>query len=142
MNQDGYTCRVCQMDIWLPIANLGCSSLGLVDDARYPGRCILMLTEHAEQIGDLEPALASRFFEDARWCCRAIQRVTGAERVNLAVLGNKDPHLHFHLIPRPGADDPIRQRSPWEHPDAQNQMAEGRCEELISAIRATLPLCR
>jgi hypothetical protein len=43
---------------------------------------------------------------------RAIKRAMGAERMNVAQLGNEIGHVHFHLIPRFGAADPGDPRAP------------------------------
>jgi len=38
-----YRCATCGFELHHPIATLSVSALGLYDDARFPGRCILAL---------------------------------------------------------------------------------------------------
>jgi diadenosine tetraphosphate (Ap4A) HIT family hydrolase len=46
----------------------------------------------------------------------ALLKVTGAARINYAILGNAEPALHAHVIPR-YTDEPEAQRSshPWSY---------------------------
>jgi diadenosine tetraphosphate (Ap4A) HIT family hydrolase len=46
----------------------------------------------------------------------AVLRVTGAERINYEILGNIEPALHAHVIPR-SADEPTERRrvAVWFH---------------------------
>jgi diadenosine tetraphosphate (Ap4A) HIT family hydrolase len=41
---------------------------------------------------------------------------TGAERINYEILGNVEPALHAHVIPRHAAEDPeLRKKPVWLH---------------------------
>lgn len=92
------------------------SSVGLYDDARFPGRCLVVLDEHYEHLSDVPDDVANEFFRDVRQVGRAILRVTVADRVNYAALGNAEPHVHFHVIPRTVAGDPVPEQAPWATP--------------------------
>lgn len=111
-----YVCRSCGFDLWLPLVTLDVSTLGFYNDARFPGRCILALHEHYEDLSDVEGELLTRFVRDVRRAGAAIKTATRADHMNYAVLGNTMPHVHFHLIPRFLATDPVPLRPPWEHP--------------------------
>ena len=95
-----YTCDTCSFSVWRPIASLGVSYLGLYDDARFPGRAVLVLGRHAESLEQLGHDEANAFFSDLRLSGTAIRRALNADRINYALLGNIEPHLHWHLIPR------------------------------------------
>jgi diadenosine tetraphosphate (Ap4A) HIT family hydrolase len=133
-----YTCKECAFDVWLPIVELETSTLGLYDDVRFPGRCLLVYHEHVEHLTELTTAAACAFFEDARTAASAILGITGASRMNYAVLGNTEPHLHFHLIPRIVASDPVPTRPPWDHPEQRAPMEPQKIESLRSRLRAAL----
>lgn len=134
MAVDGYTCKDCSFDVWLPIRTLSTSTLGLYDDDRFPGRCILAYRDHVEDLTALDPGRACAFLEDARDAARAILAATGADRMNYAVLGNRDPHLHFHLIPRVPGTDPVPTEAPWKHPDARRPLPTGEVQQLRRSI--------
>lgn len=109
-------CQDCGFELWIPIADLRCSSIGLYDDARFPGRCLVMFHEHVEAQEELEGSILESWMLDLKTASSVIKKVTGAPRINLAILGNAEPHLHAHLIPRMPGGDPIPTRSPWDHP--------------------------
>jgi len=46
----------------------------------------------------------------------ALLEVTGAYRINYAILGNTDPALHAHIIPRYlGEPEAFRKGLPWSY---------------------------
>ena len=56
------------------------------------------------------------FLQDLTRLGDAVLKVTGAERINYAILGNLEPALHAHVIPR-YADEPeaLRTAHPWAY---------------------------
>lgn len=53
------------------------------------------------------------FMRDVRVAIAALRGFDRVERVNLAILGNRERHVHAHLIPRrPG--EPNVKRAPWD----------------------------
>lgn len=134
-----YACGTCGFDLWLPLVRLDVSTLGLYNDARFPGRSILALHDHYEDLSEVELGLLSRFVGDVRRAGTAIKAATGADRMNYAVLGNVAPHVHFHLIPRVLATDPVARRPPWEHPMPSSPLPIEEVERLSDAIVGLLP---
>jgi hypothetical protein len=52
----------------------------------------------------------------------ALIEVTGAYRINDAIVVNSDPYLHAHKIPRDAIEpESYRTRHPWSYPDATMQ---------------------
>ena len=131
-------CSTCGFELHHPICELPATTLGLYDDDRYPGRCILVLKKHREELETLDPAEAREFMEDMQRAARAIRAATGADRMNFALLGNAVPHLHAHLIPRIRRGDPVPNKSPWSHPDPARALEPEARAELVRAIREEL----
>ena len=131
-----YTCPQCELALWQPIARLTCSTLGLYDDVRFPGRCLLVFHKHVEDFAALDSQDTLAFIEDAKRAARAIQAATKAPRINYAILGNAEPHLHFHLVPRLDAEDPVPGKSPWNHPDEATPLPAATREKLVAKIAA------
>ena len=131
-----YKCLQCGFTLWHPIARFSCSTLGLYDDDRFPGRCLLALDRHFDDFAVLSPDETLAFAQDAQRAARAIRAATGAERINYAILGNVERHLHFHLIPRIGRTDAIPDKSPWLHPRDAEPLDRQTREHLISRIAA------
>jgi diadenosine tetraphosphate (Ap4A) HIT family hydrolase len=129
-----YACPTCGFELWLPLVRLDVSTLGLYNDARFPGRSILALHEHYDDLGDVEPDLLARFILDVRRSGRAIKTAARADRMNYAVLGNVEPHVHFHLIPRVRANDSVPNRPPWEHPLPVSPLPADKIDLLSRAI--------
>ena len=129
-----YSCQLCDFSLYLPIAELSCSVLGLYDDARFPGRCLLALSDHHEEFSELNSSLTKEFVKDMQVAARAIKRAVQATRMNYAILGNAAAHLHAHIIPRQAKDDPIPRKSPWSHPNATSPLDETTKRQIIEAI--------
>lgn len=106
-------CGVCDFALWLPVARLSAATVGLYDDARFPGRLIVSAHEHFEHLDDMAPSELGEFMAGVQRACRALRSLEGVERVNVAILGNREPHVHAHLIPR-RAGEPNSGKAPWD----------------------------
>jgi diadenosine tetraphosphate (Ap4A) HIT family hydrolase len=129
----GFRCEVCGFGVAQPLKKLRVAWLGCFDDARFPGRGVLVLERHAEHFSDLDEATATALALDVREAARAIRAATGAVRINYAMLGNVEPHVHVHVIPR-RADDPIPMRTPWEHPELETPLSPEAADQWKRAI--------
>ena len=67
-------------------------------------------------LNSLDGAARGQFLADMARLGDALLQVTGAARINYELLGNVEPALHAHLIPR-YADEPAvtRTRPVWLH---------------------------
>lgn len=90
-------------------------------DQRYRGRSLLVLRRHVEHIAELTAEEFAAFGEDMRRLSAAVARVSGAARMNHALLGNVVAHVHWHVIPRV-RDDPNWGAPPW--PVQQQRLAD------------------
>lgn len=140
MATDRWQCERCGFELYLPVDApvLGPSVLGLYDDARFPGRCILVYRRHVEHLESLPPDELSRLWQDAARVAGAIRRLTGAARVNYAVLGNATPHLHVHLIPRQPGQEELPTRPPWNDPRPLAGLPPGETARLGASLARLL----
>jgi diadenosine tetraphosphate (Ap4A) HIT family hydrolase len=97
-DEDG--CRVCEFTLRLPVAAMVVSDVGLYDDARYLGRLLVSAHEHYDHLDEMPDGVLVAFMRDVRAAMAALRGFDQVERVNLAILGNGDRHVHAHLIPR------------------------------------------
>lgn len=132
------SCPTCGFKLWLPVARLQVATLGLYDDARFPGRALLVFDDHVEHLEDLPFERARAFFEDARTAARAIKLVASSPRVNYAILGNTEPHLHRHLIPRQPRSEPAPERPPWEDPRLRTPLGADGVTRFVERLRTAL----
>lgn len=72
----------------------------LLNDANYPAYCRVELLEHIKEMTDLAPQQRARMMRTVFAVELALREVTHADKINLASLGNKTPHVHWHVIPR------------------------------------------
>ena len=118
------SCVDCGFALWEPIAASTHSRLGLYNDDRFPGRCILMFRDHFESLDQLPMDSTLGFVRDIQLATRAIKKATGAARVNISLLGNRDPHLHAHLVPRFPHLEQFPDSSPWNDLRVKDVSAE------------------
>ena len=128
----------CGFSLWNPIAESVYSSLGLYDDARFPGRSILRLNQHHESLEDVPDDVLNAFMQDIKTAMTAIRTVTGAARVNVSILGNRDPHVHAHLIPRFPDEEEFPDCSPWNDLRPKTALETPDKSRIITGIREAI----
>ncbi len=69
------------------------------------GHTLVIPKTEVDDIFDLPDPLLAGLLPFARPVANAIQRVTGATRIGMAVLGLEVPHAHIHLVPIDGLHD-------------------------------------
>jgi len=111
-------CRECRFIVVNPVGRLTVSRVGLLSDARFPGRSILSLRDHYDDIADAPAEIAELFLVDIQFASRIIRRATGADRVDVVLSGAAGPHVHAHLVPRRRDRDPRPDHGPDEDPRA------------------------
>lgn len=79
-----------------------------------PGYCVLLADPVAESINAMERAQRIQYSLDVIRAGDALLAVTDAYRINYETLGNSEPALHTHIIPRYRAvADDKRGRVAW-----------------------------
>lgn len=129
-----YKCGSCGFELWDYIGEIGDSYLGLYDDARFPGRCLLAHSRHYNHLTQMPPEVAMDFMSDMQEAGEILLKALGCERINYAILGNAENHVHAHLIPRYGTD-PVPKNSPWNHPDEASPMSPDLREFVVNQIK-------
>lgn len=128
-------CPACSFEVFNPVMILPNSDLGLYNDIRFPGRCILSFRKHEEHLEDMNSADVVLFMEDVKTSINAIKEATGVFRVNFAVLGNTENHVHAHLIPRYPENEKHPGKSPWNDIREHAELDAERKQVLIQRIR-------
>jgi diadenosine tetraphosphate (Ap4A) HIT family hydrolase len=111
-----------------------------VDEPDYPGFCRVILNRHARELTDLGPEEREGLMRVVYAVEAAIRETLGADKMNVASLGNMTPHVHWHVIPR-FADDRHFPGPIWAAPRRESAVpAEriARAEGVARAIRAKL----
>lgn len=72
----------------------------LLNDADYPAYCRVELIEHIKEMTDLPIDNRVRMMKVVFAVETAMREIIQPDKINLASLGNKTPHLHWHVVPR------------------------------------------
>lgn len=72
----------------------------LLHDSDYPAYCRVELIAHVKEMTDLPPADRARTMKVVFAVESAVREVIQPDKINLASLGNKTPHMHWHVLPR------------------------------------------
>ena len=126
-------CDICGFNMGEPIAKLTVSDLCFVSDHRFPGRCVVTLHDHATELSELSPEIRHAFADDVSAAAAAIKLAVNSFKMNYEILGNADPHLHCHLIPRQ-LDEPKPKVPAWLHPEAQKELQVDKAREVKQRI--------
>ena len=78
------------------------------------GYCLLLPDPVVPHLNSLAGEVRALFLDDMAAIGDALLEVTGAARINYEILGNLEPALHAHIIPR-YADEPetLRTKPVW-----------------------------
>ncbi|HTM04054.1 MAG TPA: HIT family protein [Vicinamibacterales bacterium] len=126
---------------WDLIAPLAISSLYLSKNQTYRGHCQLIFDgRHACQLEQLTLQEYRAFTDDLFAAQRAVMRTVHPDHINVEVLGNVVPHLHWHIVPR-YFSDPRWGMPIWATPLSampDTRLPEAEHASLIEAIRLAL----
>lgn len=115
-----------------------------VDEPDYPGFVRVILGRHATEMADLGADEARRLMEVVFAVEAAVRETMGADKMNLASLGNQTPHVHWHVVPR-FRDDRHFPGPIWaapQRPHAPHPEREKRALGVAAAIAARLRSAR
>jgi diadenosine tetraphosphate (Ap4A) HIT family hydrolase len=84
-----------------------------------PGYCILLPDPVVPSLNALTREQRAAYLCDMSTVGDALLEVTDAFRINYAIMGNSDPVLHAHIVPRYMSEpEHIRKHLPWSYPQA------------------------
>jgi len=96
---------------WL-VAGMRSGWLVMSDTQVVPGQLILLGDPVVGSLNDLDAGQRALFLADMALAGDALLAVTGCLRVNYDILGNSDPALHAHIVPRYASEPEERRRMP------------------------------
>jgi len=104
------------------------------------GYCLLLPDPVVPDLNTLKGDARRQFLDDMARLGDAVLAVTGGERINYEILGNVEPALHAHVIPRHASEDKVLRAKPvWLHDWAQAAAFDAeRHAGLREAIRLKL----
>ena len=104
------------------------------------GYCLLLPDPVVGSINDLDIHQREIYLRDMTLIGDALLEVTGAWRINYEILGNSEPALHAHIVPRYRAEPEEYARGPvWFYPwDSVPKFDPSKHKGLMERIRAAL----
>jgi diadenosine tetraphosphate (Ap4A) HIT family hydrolase len=102
------------------------------------GYCILLADPVVTSLNDLNQEQRAQYLCDMALVGDALMEVTGAYRINYGIMGNSDPYLHAHIVPRFASEpEEYLHGLPWSYPKCvldENKFDYERDEELIQQL--------
>jgi len=108
----------------------------LLSDTDYPAYCRVELRAHIKEMTDLPLAERARLMKVVFSVELAVREIFNPDKINLASLGNKTPHLHWHVVPRFEVDRHFPNPH-WGQPMRDGQprlVSEGELQQLSEKI--------
>jgi diadenosine tetraphosphate (Ap4A) HIT family hydrolase len=141
-------CRICALNEEIKsgsfrdfIAELKSCYVILGDQQLYRGYCVLFAKLHATELYLMPADTARLLFDEMRLVAEAIAAVVKPWKMNYECLGNSEPHVHWHLLPRYETDE-MRRGPIWLRPESERKVTldENDRRALIGSLRSQLAL--
>lgn len=87
------------------VGDLALSTVLLMNDSRFPWAILAPRRAGLVEFHDLSPDDRQALMEETALVSVALQKLTGAQKMNIAALGNAVRQLHVHVVARFDHDD-------------------------------------
>jgi len=95
----------------VPVGDWPLCHVRLSEDSRWPWLLLIPRRTGAVELFDLSPSDRTLLVEEAAKAAEIVRNLIGADKTNVATLGNQVPQMHVHVIGRkigdPGWPGPI-----------------------------------
>lgn len=106
----------------------------------FRGYCMFLCKTAATELDDLPLAFRRQYLDDMTRWSQAVRVVVQPHKLNIELLGNIVPHLHWHIFPRrqdeKNAAKPVWLSMPPDYEDVPHAFDPTRDASLRDAIRA------
>ena len=110
----------------------------LAEDQTWPGWSMLVSKKHAAELFELTPEERAAGIEEVARAAKILKEVFNATKMNIELLGNQQPHVHWHVIPR-RTDDPAWNKPIWAFEHKPRPLSSKEHDSVVSRIRRALP---
>jgi len=113
------------------------------DDQFLPGYSLLLARDHVRELHELPPASRDALLLDMAALGEAVARATSPFKMNYAILGNTEQHLHCHVHARYESEPENYRRGPItgypkEMRGPEDAFSHEKHGKLLAAIRTEL----
>ena len=95
------------------IAELETGYAVIGDHQHFKGYTLFLLKEHFTELHFMPHEMKKKHLEEMSLVYEAVFNAFKPDKMNAELLGNGDPHIHWHLFPRYDSD-PLRRRPVWK----------------------------
>lgn len=121
----------------IPIGETELCDVLLMNDARFPWVILVPKRPDLRELYELEAADQIMLTGETSHIAQTMQEAYGADKTNVAALGNQVPQLHIHIIMRT-SDDAAWPSPVWGQGTAIPYDSDGQ-KLAIQTLRACLP---
>ena len=107
----------------------------------HRGYSKLIFKHYVTELHHIPPGARAGFFNEITLVGEAVQNATGAEKINIELLGNQVDHLHVHVFPRFRDEDPALRKLPvWNYAAGARNVSLTKFEkmQLTAAVRGEI----
>ncbi len=94
------------------IAEFEHSIFVVADHQFYPGYTLILYKQHLRDLHQLPPDVQAGLFRELMVATNAVVKTYQPDKINHLSLGNEQPHIHWHIIPR-YLSDPFHRDHPF-----------------------------
>ena len=123
----------------LKIKEYSLSTLFLQEDQFFPGICTLISKRHITETFELGAIDRASLMEEINQAGHTLYKAFQPDKINYAFLGNKEPHMHWHIIPR-WKSDPFWPEAIWARPHEPLLLSQEEYKKRIDHILDHLSL--
>ena len=123
----------------IEVGDLPLCQILLMNDARFPWLILVPRREHMSEIFDLSMKDQQLLLQETSFVAERLKDLTGADKMNMAALGNQVPQLHVHVIAR-FKDDAAWPAPVWgngkavAYPEKEKQKAIADLQDLFAGF--------
>ncbi|MCX4189355.1 HIT domain-containing protein [Methylophaga sp. OBS3] len=123
----------------IEVGDLPLCQILLMNDARFPWLILVPRREQMSEMFDLSMKDQQLLLQETSFVAERLKDLTGADKMNMAALGNQVPQLHVHVIAR-FKDDPAWPAPVWgngkavAYPEKEKQKAIADLQDLFAGF--------
>lgn len=119
------------------VADLKISRLLLMNDSNYPWFILVPRKPDLVELTDLEMSEQIEVLQEINWLGKILKENFGAEKLNIAALGNVVKQLHIHVIGRT-KNDAVFPKPVWGN-GIERPYEKKSAELIIQTVKSLLP---
>ena len=87
-------------ELMIEICKLDVSTVFLLKEQTYKGRCIVVYKDHVKELFQLNKDELLTYMNDVSRLADAINTAYHPDKINYGAFGDKMHHMHMHIVPK------------------------------------------